>query len=395
MVSAMRRMFISLALVLLSLVARAQGSYVIDGMVSNVPKGTVIQLFRNVGDILQIVGSDTITANTFQFKGETIGDGTEPMTLLAMNGNVASYILDVYVRPGCHVKVDGEDMLAYTWDVESDIPEQQTRQKIVGAARQWWDKIQLSDIQEDSLRKLLRGEGVTEGQKASMKSMLDSLSKDKDVIMDNIVLAETKAMAGMPVNGAWLDALLGDAYFAESSGNQECMNAVKVLYEGLSDEWKNTTDGAELGTIVYPPKEIKKDEAVADGDLFDIDGNVHHIADFKGKYVLLDFWSIGCGPCIQSIPEMKEIAEAYKDSLAVVSQSLDTEEIWKQESVKHGITWYNLNDLKGRSGMAAKYSVSGIPHYVLISPTGTMTDKMVGYGEGNLKGFVGKYLNNK
>lgn len=390
-----RKILMSLALVSLSLVARAQGRYVIDGTVDNVSEGTVVQLFRNVGDVLQIVGSDTITANTFQFKGETIGDGTEPMTLLAMNGNVASYTLDVYVRPGSRVKVDGEGMLAYTWDVESDIPEQQTRQKIVGTARQWWDKIQLSDIQEDSIRKLLRGEGVTEGQKASMKSMLDSLSKDRDVIMDNIVLAETKAMAGMPVNDAWLDALLGDAYFAESSGNQECMNAVRVLYDGLSDEWKNTTDGAELGTIVYPPKEIKKDEAVADGDLFDIDGNVHHIADFKGKYVLLDFWSIGCGPCIQSIPEMKEIAEAYKDSLAVVSLSLDTDEIWKQESVKHGITWYNLNDLKGRSGMAAKYSVSGIPHYVLISPTGTMTDKMVGYEEGNLKRFVGKYLNNK
>lgn len=390
-----RKILMSLALVSLSLVARAQGRYVIDGTVDNVSEGTVVQLFRNVGDVLQIVGSDTITANTFQFKGETIGDGTEPMTLLAMNGNVASYTLDVYVRPGSRVKVDGDGMLAYTWDVESDIPEQQTRQKIVGAARQWWDKIQLSDIKEDSIRKLLRGEGVTEGQKASMKSMLDSLSKDRDVIMDNIVLAETKAMVGMPVNGAWLDALLGDDYFAESSGNQECMNAVKVLYDGLSDEWKNTTDGAELGTIVYPPKEIKKDEAVADGDLFDIDGNVLHIADFKGKYVLLDFWSIGCGPCIQSIPEMKEIAEAYKDSLAVVSLSLDTDEIWKQESVKHGITWYNLNDLKGRSGMAAKYSVSGIPHYVLISPTGTMTDKMVGYGEGNLKRFVGKYLNNK
>lgn len=60
---------------------------------------------------------------------------------------------------------------------------------------------------------------------------------------------------------------------------------------------------------------------------------------------------------------------------------------------RHNVVY--LNDLKGRSGMAAKYSVSGIPHYVLISPTGTMTDKMVGYGEGNLKGFVGKYLNNK
>ena len=92
---------------------------------------------------------------------------------------------------------------------------------------------------------------------------------------------------------------------------------------------------------------------------------------------------------------MKEIAEKYKDSLVIVGLSLDGEKIWKEMSTKHGITWYNLNDLKGRSGIAAKYSVSGTPHYVLVSPPGTMTDKTTGYGKGSLKEFVGKYLDNK
>ena len=71
---------------------------------------------------------------------------------------------------------------------------------------------------------------------------------------------------------------------------------------------------------------------------------------------------------------------------------LDTEEIWKQESPKHGMTWYNLNDLKGRSGIAAKYGVWGIPHYVLVSPQGTMAAQWSGYNKGNLKENVKKHL---
>ncbi len=32
----------------------------------------------------------------------------------------------------------------------------------------------------------------------------------------------------------------------------------------------------------------------------DLDGKVHHLADFKGKIYVLDFWSSGCGPCIMA-----------------------------------------------------------------------------------------------
>ena len=371
---------------------QAQDRYVIEGTIKNVPEGTFVQLFRNIGDILKVVDGDTITGNRFRFSGETTGNGVEPMTLFAMKGDTISMVLDVYVRPGSHINISGDGMLVYTWDVESDIPEQQTRQKIVMAARKWWDRIQLIDIHVDALRSMMRSGTLADGDKAAVKAELDSLDKEKCMAVDSVIMTETAVMDGMDVDDAWMEELNGNAIFAKSYDKEKGMNAVRELYDRLPDKWKNTMTGSEIGITVYPPKEIAKGETAADGDLFDIDGGVHHLADFKGKYILLDFWSIGCGPCLQAIPEMKEVAEAYKDSLVIVSLSLDTKEIWKQESPKHGMTWYNLNDLKGRSGIAAKYGVWGIPNYVLVSPQGTMTTQWIGYSKGNLKENVKKHL---
>ena len=371
---------------------QAQDRYVIEGTIKNVPEGTFVQLFRNIGDILKVVDGDTITGNRFRFSGETTGNGVEPMTLFAMKGDTVSMILDVYVRPGSHINISGDGMLVYTWDVESDIPEQQTRQKIVMAARKWWDRIQLIDIHVDALRSMMRSGTLADGDKAAVQAKLDSLDKDKCMAVDSVIMAETAVMDGMDVDDAWMEELNGNAIFAKSYDNEKGMNAVRELYDRLPDKWKNTMTGSEIGITVYPPKEIAKGETAADGDLFDIDGGVHHLADFKGKYILLDFWSIGCGPCLQAIPEMKEVAEAYKDSLVIVSLSLDTEEIWRQESPKHGMTWYNLSDKKGRSGMAAKYGVWGIPHYVLVSPQGILLAQWSGYSKGNLKENVKKHL---
>ena len=52
---------------------------------------------------------------------------------------------------------------------------------------------------------------------------------------------------------------------------------------------------------------------MADGDLYDLDGNVRHLSEFKGKYILLDFWSQGCGPCLQSLPELEEVTEQVQE----------------------------------------------------------------------------------
>ena len=386
------KLLLSLVPVLAFSATRAQGTFVIEGQIGNAPVNAVVNLYRSEGDMLKLQASDTITDGKFRFRGKTIGDGTEGMSLIVDSNGAFSMVLDVWVHPGSHIKVSSDNMLAYTWDVDSDVPKQQTRQKIVGAARGWWDKLQLNDLAKDSLRGLMRGEGLSPQKMDEIKIRLDSLENEKNLITDNIVLAETKVMGGMPVDDVWMDALLGAAYFSKSSDNVICMDAVIALYDCFPDRWKNTVAGAELGSIIYPPVQVVEGAAIADGELFDLTGGVHRLADFRGKYVLLDFWSEGCGPCILSVPELKEQYDVYKDSLEIVSLSLDTEEIWKQESPKHGMTWYNLNDLKGRSGIAAKYGVWGIPHYVLVSPQGILLAQWSGYSKGNLKENIGKRL---
>ena len=125
---------------------------------------------------------------------------------------------------------------------------------------------------------------------------------------------------------------------------------------------------------------------MADGVLYDPEGKEHHLAEFKGKYILLDFWSQGCGPCIASIPEMEEVAEMYAGRLAVVSISIDTETMWKQYLKEKGLKGIQWNELRNDGGgLKAVYGVQGIPHYVLIAPDGKVKDTWAGYGKGVIK----------
>ena len=138
---------------------------------------------------------------------------------------------------------------------------------------------------------------------------------------------------------------------------------VKELYSRMSDEEKQTPAGQEITQYIYPPVTVGVGDAMVDGDLYDS----------------------GCGPCIQSIPEMKKIVSMYKDKLVVVSISEDPKDSWKEYIKNKGMEGYQWNELRrGRTGLAASYQVNGIPYYVLIAPDGKIQDVWSGYGEGSL-----------
>ena len=130
---------------------------------------------------------------------------------------------------------------------------------------------------------------------------------------------------------------------------------------------------------------IKEGEYLIDADLYDLEGNIHHLADYKGKYLLLDFWRLNCGPCQYALPELREISSRYKGSLTVISISHDVQKVWQKASEEKNITWENLNDLKGMKGIFMQYGVYGVPHFVLISPKGKILKKWDGYSKGSIK----------
>ena len=111
--------------------------------------------------------------------------------------------------------------------------------------------------------------------------------------------------------------------------------------------------------------------------LTDGDGNELTIDSFKGKTVLLDFWAIGCGPCMSEFKEMKNFKEALADKadrLQIVTVCCQNPEKERWKSI---IERYNLDDMNTmlmHKESAPIYTSFGWPTYILVGPDGKIIE---------------------
>src|SRR3954452_4604965 len=107
----------------------------------------------------------------------------------------------------------------------------------------------------------------------------------------------------------------------------------------------------------------------------DVNGKQVSISDFKGKYLLVDFWASWCGPCRQENPNVVAAYNQYKNkNFTILGVSLDDDkQAWMEAIKKDGLAWNHMSDLKQWESAAVNaYQFEGIPFNVLIDPQGTI-----------------------
>ena len=125
-----------------------------------------------------------------------------------------------------------------------------------------------------------------------------------------------------------------------------------------------------------------------------IDGKQINLADYKGKYVMLDFWASWCAPCRQENPNVVKQYAIYKSSgLNILGISLDEDKSkWQQAVIADKLTWQHGSDLKNFEGPTERlYHVNAIPSNFIIDPQGIIVAKNITGTD--LEGFLNKTFN--
>lgn len=109
----------------------------------------------------------------------------------------------------------------------------------------------------------------------------------------------------------------------------------------------------------------------------DTKGNLIRLDDFKGTYVLIDFWASWCAPCRAANPKLVHIYKTFnKRNFTIVGISVDKDKDgWIKAIQTDDLPWTNLSNLKGWDEVSDNYGVKAIPQNFLLDPNGIIIDK--------------------
>jgi peroxiredoxin len=156
---------------------------------------------------------------------------------------------------------------------------------------------------------------------------------------------------------------------------------------------------ASAAPAVARPALLAAGAVAPDFTMRDVNDKEVHLADFKGKVVILDFWATWCGPCISSFPHTQKIAAKYKADGVVVlaSGTSDTAAAFKKwipanqpkypdmvfvfdpkTRPEQGSDDKAAADNFAQRASSSLYRVSGIPTQFVIGRDGKVVASIVG-----------------
>ena len=334
----MRKLLLSIVAASMTLAAcNAQSGYKVTGTVEGMPDGKAIIATVN-GSSLDTLAKADVKNGSFEFTGNVSEPTGAYIMVIGQRGAIP------FMLENANITVNaGQAGLTVTGSEGQKIYDQ---------------FMAINATAQQEAMKLQQEYQAANGDQAKIQAIQEAYAK----LMTDAQAKETELIKANP------DSYVSTFVIVSGMGQME-YEQLKERYNLLGEKAKASAQGKAIAAQIAKLESTAIGQTAPNFTITTPEGESISLYDIKGKVKLIDFWASWCGPCRGENPHVVEIYKEYHPKgLEIFGVSLDNnKEAWVKAIADDGLVWKHGSDLKGwQSAPAQLYSVSGIPHTVLL-----------------------------